>query len=135
MFTLNLASPEKKLVTAQELEEITLPAFSGELNILPGHAPLMTTMEPGVLKYRLKNHSEIVKVAISWGYCQVSPTSVNVLAENVMLAGEIDAKVVANHLRTQETRLATESLSDVQWTEINREIGRLRAELNLAHHP
>lgn len=115
----------------EELEEITLPANRGELNILPGHAPLMTTLEAGILRYRLKNGVS-KKVAIGWGYCQVSPEAVNVLAETAMAAEEIDVKVVQEHLKAQESKLATESLNDRDWEHANHEIERLRAELNLA---
>ena len=132
MFKLNLVTPEKKLVADQELELITLPAFKGELAILPGHAPLMTTLEPGILSYKLKGQSELVKVAISWGYCQVSPESVNVLAESAMLAAEIDLKVVQDHLKSQENKIATEALDDAQWADAQHEIARLNAEILLA---
>lgn len=132
MFKLNLVTPEKKLVTDQDLEEITLPAFCGELAILPGHAPLMTTLEPGILRYKLKTSSEAVQVAISWGYCQVSPEAVNVLAESAMTAEEIDLKVVQEHLKSQEQRLATESLDDAAWDDTHHEIERLKAEITLA---
>lgn len=132
MFKLNLVTPEKKLVAGQELEEITLPAFVGELNILPGHAPLMTTLEPGILKYRLKGNQESVKAAISWGYCQVSTEGVNVLAETAVMADEIDIKVLKEHLRHQEGILANETLNDAQWKQTNNEIFRLYAEIELA---
>ena len=132
MFKLNLASPEKKMVTGQELEEITIPAFSGELNILPGHSPLMTNLEPGILKYKLKGSSESVKVAISWGYCQISPEAVNVLAENLMLADEIDTTVAKDHLKIYEQKLANETLEDHQWNDVQHEIARLKAEIELA---
>ncbi len=132
MFKLNFATPDKKVVADEELEEITLPANRGELNILPGHAPLMTTLEAGILRYRLKNGT-IKKVAIGWGYCQVSAEGVNVLAETAMAADEIDLKVVQQHLKDQETRLATQSLNDRDWEQANHEIQRLRAEINLVN--
>ena len=54
MFTLNLVTPEKKLVTDLEVEEVIVPGFKGQLDILPGHAPLMTTLGTGVLRYRAR---------------------------------------------------------------------------------
>jgi F-type H+-transporting ATPase subunit epsilon len=131
MFKLNLVTPEKKLVADQDLEEIVLPAYKGELSILPGHAPLMTTLEPGILCYKLKGQPE-VKVAISWGYCQVSSEAVNVLAESAMTASEIDLKVVQMHLKTQEEKIATESLNDAEWADVQHEVARLKAEVLLA---
>lgn len=131
MFKLNFATPDKKVISDQELEEITLPAHRGELNILPGHAPLMTTLEAGILQYRLKN-GETKKIAIGWGYCQISPEAVNVLAETAMTAEEIDTKVVQDHLKNQEARLSSEVLTDQDWEHVQHEIQRLNAELTLA---
>lgn len=132
MFKLNFATPDKKIVTDQELEEISLPAYAGELNILPGHAPLMTTLEAGILRYRLKN-GETARVAIGWGYCQVSPEAVNVLAETAMGTDEIDVKEVQDLLKTQEERLATEALDDADWKHLQNDIARLKAELELVN--
>lgn len=131
MFKLNLVTPDQRLIVDQELDEITLPAFSGELNLLPGHSPLMTTLDSGLLSYRLKN-GESAKFAISWGYCQVSSDGVSVLAENAISPSNIDTKVVKEHLETNEARLATEALSDQDYEKIQKEIVRLSTELEIA---
>ena len=101
MFKLFLATPDKKLVTDQELEEITVPAHLGELHILPGHAPLMTALHGGILRYRLKD-SEFVKLAIGWGYCQVSSDGVTVLAETANSTDELDTNEINEQLKTYE---------------------------------
>ena len=130
MFKLTFATPDKVVVTAADLEFIIVPAFAGMLDILPGHAPLMTTLEAGILAYKLKN-GEAQKFAISWGYCQVSPEGVNVLAESAMAAADIDLKVVNDHLKVEENRLATDSMDEVQWNTTQHEIARLKAEIEL----
>lgn len=134
MFKLTLVTPQKRIVTERDLEEITLPAFAGELNILPGHAPLMTTLEAGVLKYKLVGEAE-QKLAISWGYCQVSPQGVNILAEHAVTVDEVNAKAVAEKLKTQEARMATESLDDVEWKKLELEVAKLKAEAELVSGP
>jgi F-type H+-transporting ATPase subunit epsilon len=131
MFKLYFATPDRKITSDLELEEITLPAYAGELNILPGHAPLMTTLEAGILKYKLKNGQSDV-MAISWGYCQVSADGVTVLAETAVHADEIDTKVVAEHLKRNEERIGVEMLDDAEWEKAQHEISRLRSELDLA---
>lgn len=130
MFKLNFATPDKKVVSDADLEEITLPAFAGELNILPGHSPIMTSLEAGILKYRLKNGEE-KKFAVSWGYCQVSSEGVNVLAESAVTAEEVDLKTVQNHLKLQEEKLAMESMEDADWEKAQHEVARLKAEIDL----
>lgn len=113
-----------------ELEEITLPAHAGELNILPGHVPLMTTLSAGALKYKLKN-GQADTLAISWGYCQVSGDGVTVIAETAVHANEIEAKVVEEHLKQNEAKLLNESLEDAEFEKVQHEILRLRAEIDL----
>ena len=130
MFKLSLVTPEKRLVVDQELEEITLPAFSGELNILPGHAPLMTTLEAGILSYRLKS-GQSDRLAISWGYCQVSAEGVSVLVEQAVQASEVNVREDQEELRNNEARLMHETLDDQDWKKVQQEIARLNAELEL----
>lgn len=134
MFKLDFLTPESVIVLDQELEEITLPAFKGELNILPGHAPLMTTLTPGILSYKLKN-GDSRKYAISWGYCQVSEKGVSVLAETVTTANEIVASKVQDSLKAVESKLISQSLDDVEWKRTQREIAHLRAQLDLSARP
>src|SRR4051812_40921293 len=87
---LTLVTPEKKIVEHFAIEEVYIPAYRGELGILPGHAPLMTTLNTGVLRYRARGESTMNFVAISWGYCEVSPQGVLVLAETAEKQSEID---------------------------------------------
>ncbi len=87
---LTLVTPEKKLLTDVEVEEVFVPGFRGELNILPGHAPLMTTLSTGLLRYRLKGQTELHSIVVSWGYCEVNPNGILVLAETAERVEDID---------------------------------------------
>ena len=87
---LTLVTPDKKLLTDTEVEEVFVPGYMGELNILPGHAPLMTTLLTGVLRYRLKASTELKSIVVSWGYCEVNPDGVLVLAETAERAEDVD---------------------------------------------
>lgn len=130
MFTLTLVTPEKRLVIDQEIDEVTVPAFKGELNILPGHAPLITTLETGVLKYKLKGQAE-QKVAISWGYCQVSPQGVNILAEYAAVPMELQIDDLKKALAEAERKMSTESLDEEQWAQVQREVAKARTGMEI----
>lgn len=130
MFTLTLVTPEKRLVIDQEIDEVTVPAFKGELNILPGHAPLITTLETGVLKYKLKGQNE-QKVAISWGYCQVSPQGVNILAEYAAVPMDLQIEDLKKALAEAERKLSTGTLDDEQWAEAQREVAKARTGMEI----
>lgn len=126
MFILNLVTPEKKLVAGAEIEEVFVPAYRGELNILPGHAPLMTTLATGVLRYRLKGESTVHPVAISWGYCQVSPNGVNILAETAERPEEIDRTRASSAQSKAEQRLTASDLTEADLAKYQNKMDRAR---------
>ena len=106
-FQLTLVTPERKLVAGQEIDEIFVPAYAGEINVLPGHAPLMTILQIGVLRYRNKGESKVHTVAVSSGYCQVNPHGVNVLAETAERPEDIDIERARNSYAEAQARLAS----------------------------
>ncbi len=106
MFLLNLFTPEKKLVQNQEIEEVFVTGDRGELDILPGHAPLMTTLQPGILRYRRKGETSYMSVAVSWGYCQVGPEGVKVLAETAETPEEIDVERLVRSINLSNEQLS-----------------------------
>jgi len=84
---LEMVTPYKR-VLAEEVDEITAPGFIGELGLLPGHTPLLTTLKVGELSY--KKGSEIFHVAINWGYLEVEEDKVTVLVDTAEKSDEID---------------------------------------------
>ena len=131
MFKLTIVTPEKRILVGQEVEEVTVPAFKGELNILPGHAPLITTLETGVLRWKMKGQERQELAVISWGYCQVSPEGVNILANLADLPHEIDLEVVKAKLAASEKRVMNELISEEDWEEFQRDWTRSRAQLDV----
>lgn len=87
---LSVVTPEKKLITDEEIEEVTLPGHKGELNILPGHAALMTTLTTGAVEFKRKDSGLKEKIAVSWGYCEIANDVVNILAETAESSADID---------------------------------------------
>lgn len=130
MFKLTIVTPEKRLVIDQEIDEVTVPAFKGELNVLPGHAPLITTLETGVLKYKLKGQAE-QKMAISWGYCQVNPQGVNILAEYAATPMDLQLEELKKALAAAELKLSTEVLDEEQWAATQREVAKARTGMEI----
>ena len=102
---LTLVTPEKKLLTDTEIDEILVPGNMGQLDILPGHAPLVTTLTTGLLKYKLKGDKNYRPVAISWGYCEVTPKGVIVLAETAETVEDLEKERVEAALSLSQTKL------------------------------
>ncbi len=127
MFVLNLVTPDKRLVTDTEVEEVTVPGFKGQLDILPGHAPLLTTLATGILKYRIKDKVE--SVVVSWGYCQVNPEGVVVLAETAESLEEIDRARAEAALKVAKTKLLEPILQPDQIAKFQHKLARASARL------
>lgn len=130
MFKLNFVTPEAKIVFDQEIEKVTVPTFGGYLELLPNHSPLLTIVEPGIVSYQLKN-SEKNKIAVSSGYCEVSAEGVNILVENVTSANDVVSEENIKKISLAEEKLAKTHLNDQDWKKTKREIGFLRAELEI----
>ncbi|MDD2556923.1 MAG: F0F1 ATP synthase subunit epsilon [Desulfuromonadaceae bacterium] len=84
---LEMVTPYKQ-VLSEEVDELVMPGTLGELGILPGHSPLLTTLKVGVLTYRKGTSS--YHVAVNWGYVEVEDDTVIVLAETAEPADQID---------------------------------------------
>jgi F-type H+-transporting ATPase subunit epsilon len=110
MLKLNLVTPNKVIVSQLPVSEVTVPAFLGELCILPGHAPLMSTLSTGILTYKTAESNEEHNVVISWGYLEVTPESIQVLAETAELPEEIDkARAEAAIAKSKQQLESTEN--------------------------
>lgn len=72
-----------------EVEALVLPAWEGQLGVLPGHEPLVAVMKPGAMRFTREGKEEWL--AVSGGFAQIGPKKVVVLAETAELAEAIDA--------------------------------------------
>jgi F-type H+-transporting ATPase subunit epsilon len=134
MFKLSVLTPERKAVFDKEILEVSIPAHSGEVTILPGHSPMITTLGTGILRYKVKGEEKAFKALVSWGYCEVSPQGVNVLAEFMQTPEEVSADAAQTLLQAAEKRLVSEVLSDKDFDHVMGEADRARGAINLIKH-
>jgi F-type H+-transporting ATPase subunit epsilon len=98
-----LVTPERALVHEQ-VEELQIPGAEGYLGILPGHAPLFSELKVGELGYRIGERWFWLSVA--WGFVEVLPDQVRVLAETAERAHEIDVDRANRAKQRAEERIA-----------------------------
>lgn len=131
MFKLNLLTPEKKVVVDQEILLAIIPTHSGEIEVLPGHVPMIANLGTGVLKFKTKDTGTIFKAVISSGYCEVNPEGVNILTESIQLKEEITEDSAKAKVLESETKLAKETLSDEEFAKTVVESQKARAGIQL----
>jgi F-type H+-transporting ATPase subunit epsilon len=99
---LEIVTPER-LAYAGEVDAVVVPGSDGELGILPHHAPLVSTLGVGELRFRTGGTEE--SFAIFGGFLQVRPDKVVVLAELADLASDIDLEAAREARREAERTL------------------------------
>jgi len=92
------------VVYSDEVDIVVAPGIEGQLGILPHHAPLMTTLQPGCLIAR-EDRGEEISPCISGGFLEVRPDRVIILADAAERAEEIDAQRAEEAKRRAEERL------------------------------
>jgi len=101
--TLEIVTPDRALVTEQ-VDELQLPGSEGYFGVLPGHTPLLATLHVGEMWYRIgqqKHH-----LAIAFGFVEVLPDRVTVLAQIAERAEEIDVGRAEAAKRRAEERVS-----------------------------
>jgi F-type H+-transporting ATPase subunit epsilon len=101
--TLEIVTPERSIVSEQ-VDEVQLPGADGYFGVLPGHAPLLATLQVGELWYRIgqeKHH-----VAIAFGFAEVLPERVTVLAQIAERPEDIDVPRAEAAKKRAEERIA-----------------------------
>lgn len=111
MIKLTIVTPERSLVS-EDVDELQIPGANGYLGVLPGHAPLFTELKVGELSYR--KGSTWTSLAVAWGFAEVLPDQVRVLAETAERAGEINLERATHAKERAEERLK-KSGSDIDY--------------------
>jgi F-type H+-transporting ATPase subunit epsilon len=88
-FQLEIVTPEKKVVSTAA-ENVQIPAKNGYIGVLPGHAPLITELSVGEITYRADSREQ--RLAVAWGFAEVLPAKVTILAETAERPEEIDVE-------------------------------------------
>ena len=84
---LEVAVPERQLIN-EEVDEVQAPAATGYLGVLPGHSPLLSELQVGVLSFRVGD--KIRAMALDGGVMEVLPAQVRVLADEAQWGEEVD---------------------------------------------
>jgi len=101
--TLQIVSADRSLVNEQ-VDEVEIPGFDGYFGVLPGHTPLLAALNVGTLWYR--QGSEKHYLVIAFGFAEVQPDRVTVLAQIAEKADEIDLARAESAKKRAEERLS-----------------------------
>ena len=127
---LKIVTPEAR-VYEDTVDSVVLPTTSGEINILPGHIPLVTEIQAGEIIVS-KSGEGGQSLAISKGFAQCVGDKISVLAENAIHIDEIDESAVEEAQKRAEDSLATmEKMSDEEIVMLETQVAYARAQILL----
>jgi len=107
---LEIVTPSRRVVEV-EADEVRLPGALGEMGVLPGHIPLLTSLAAGPLTYF--DGSTVVKYAVQGGFAEVLPDRVTVLATIAEAPKDIDVAAARDTLRTTQEKLKSASAEEL----------------------
>lgn len=103
-----LVSPEQ-LLLSQDVDLVVVPGADGNFGVLPRHAPMISTIRPGVIQVFETRGSEARQIFIAGGFAEVTPDRLTVLAEEALPISDLDRAAI-----DQQIQDLTEDLADAK---------------------
>ena len=126
---LTIVTPEKTVLDGKAVDSVTLPAFAGEMGILPGHASYVIQLKEGILRYSDGTHREVF--AVLSGFAKIHLNKVMVLAEAAELAEEVNEERARQAYKKAKENINVRG-ADLDLDEANAALRRAVARLKAA---
>lgn len=123
-FKFELVTPERVLMSS-EVSEVMIPGADGDFTVFAGHAPVVSTLRPGVIVAK-GGDGKGTRLYVRGGFCEVAPDSLTILAESASNVDTMNADAISAEVKTAEAALAAASTDDARWA-ANTAIERLKA--------
>jgi F-type H+-transporting ATPase subunit epsilon len=101
-FHFELVSPEKLLFSG-EVEQVDVPGAEGDFGVLAGHAPIVSTLRPGILTVHAASGEQ--KIVVLGGFAEVSADGLTVLADVAEAVADIDRGMITTKIGELEERI------------------------------
>lgn len=111
-FKLELVSPAKLLFSG-EVDEVIVPGAEGEFTVLPMHAPVVSTLRPGILT--VKAGGNVTRLYVRGGFAEVNEKGLTILAEDATPAEEVNMTEFAASISAYEAKLASASSDEARF--------------------
>ncbi len=125
MVQFDLVSPEKKLASV-EATMVELPGMEGDLAAMPNHAPLLTTLRPGVIK--VHEAGGVTEYVVTGGFAEISDDGATVLAEQAMSRDDVARDAI--EALVAEASASLETADDMTRTSLNQRVNDLNTLLS-----
>ncbi len=129
-FQFEIVTPDK-IVLKEQVEAAQIPAKNGYIGVLPGHAPLITELGIGEMSYTMSGTTNYL--AIAWGFAEVLPDKVTILAESAERPEDIDTARAEEAKRRAEQRLR-DGGAELDYKRAQDKVKKAEVRLQVAAH-
>jgi F-type H+-transporting ATPase subunit epsilon len=123
-FKFELVTPERVMLST-DVEQVLVPGADGDFTVFSGHAPVVSTLRPGVIEAKSGN-GKTSRLYVRGGFCEVAPTSLTVLAEKASDVEALSPEAIGAELKAAEGDLAAAKTDEARRV-ANTAIERLKA--------
>lgn len=119
--TLEMVLPDRLLMSA-EVDAVVVPGSEGDFMVLPGHAPVITTLRPSIVEIVETQGSESTKVFVRGGFADVAVDRLTLLAEEAIMLADLDRADLQQRIqdvsediedaKTEDDRAAAQAVYD-----------------------
>ena len=109
-FTLEIVNPEKSFLLKENVSEVVLPAFEGEMGILKDHISIISFLKPGIITIRSKSSEE--KFYVEDGIVEFKDNNLSVLTSSIYNLKELDKAMVQDLIKLAEEDSSKSGISD-----------------------
>ena len=124
-FKVEIVNPEKSFLSKEDITEVVIPAFEGEMGILKDHISIISFLKPGIIKIFSKNKEE--KFYVEDGILEFKDNSLSVLTSSIFSLDRIDKNYVNESIQNAEKELSDENIEDQRRFLISQKIDVLKS--------
>ena len=124
-FKLEIVNPEKSFLSKEDVSEVVVPAFEGEMGILKDHISIISFLKPGILKVFSKSGED--KYYVEDGIIEFKENTLSVLTSSIFSLNKIDKNYISQSLSETEKLLGKDDLDDQSRFLISQKIDVLKS--------
>ena len=124
-FKVEIVNPEKSFLSKEDVIEVVVPAFEGEMGILKDHISIISFLKPGIIKIFSKNSEE--KFYVEDGIVEFKDNSLSILTSSIFGLDNIDKNYVNESIKDAEKELSNENIEDRKKFLISQKIDVLKS--------
>lgn len=128
--SVTIVTPKKTVVKNLSVDELVMPAAKGEVTILPGHTPLLTSLGVGVI--RTLSHAENINFLVTGGFSEIRNDQVLILGEKIEAATEVDLERAEKARAEVEQTMLNTVLGELEYAKYTKKLERVQKRVEMA---